>query len=155
MVEGPTVFPGYWGQPARPDEAYGTGDLVRLDANREFHFLGRRDNMVKVRGHRIELGEIESALLHHTTVREAAAVVSGEGLSARLVVFLAVGQELAPTLLEVKRLCAEKLPRYMIPDDAVSMAELPRNRNGKIDRRALASTLAPRSVTETRGPNVR
>ena len=34
----------------------------------------------------------------------------------------------------------------MIPDDAVSMVELPRNRNGKVDRRALAATLAPRTA---------
>jgi amino acid adenylation domain-containing protein len=146
MVQGPTVFPGYWGQPPRSGEAYGTGDVVRLGADGQYYFLGRRDNMVKVRGHRIELAEIEAALLHHAAVRDAAAVVVGEGLSARLVVFLAIGQHAAPTLLEVKRLCARNLPRYMIPDDAVSMVELPRNRNGKLDRAALASAIAPRSA---------
>jgi L-proline---[L-prolyl-carrier protein] ligase len=146
MVEGPTVFPGYWGQPPRSGEAYGTGDLVRLGADGEFSFLGRRDNMVKVRGHRIELAEIEAVLQQHASVRDAAAIVVGEGLMARVVAFLAVGQHTAPTLLELKRLCAQKLPRYMIPDDAVSMLELPRNRNGKVDRRALASAISPRSV---------
>ncbi len=147
MVEGPTVFPGYWGQTPRGAGPYPTGDLVRLGTGGEFHFIGRRDNMVKVRGHRIELGEIEAALSHHPAVKEAAAIVVGEGLSARLVVFLAVGQDRAPTLLDVKRLCAQKLPRYMIPDDAVAMSELPRNRNGKVDRRALAATMTPRSAT--------
>ena len=142
MVQGPTVFPGYWGQPPRSGEAYGTGDIVRLGADGQYYFLGRRDNMVKVRGHRIELAEIEAALLQHASVRDAAAVVVGEGLSARLVVFLAIGQHAAPTLLDVKRLCAQQLPRYMIPDDAVSMVELPRNRNGKVDRRALAARSA-------------
>ena len=92
MVEGPTVFPGYWGQPPRSGEAYGTGDIVRLGVDGEFYFLGRRDNMVKVRGHRIELAEIEAVLLQHASVRDAAAVVVGEGLTARLVAFLAVGQ---------------------------------------------------------------
>jgi amino acid adenylation domain-containing protein len=143
MVEGPTVFPGYWGQPRRDDSPYATGDLVRAGANGELHFLGRRDHMVKVRGHRIELGEIEAAVLAHPSARNAAAVVIGEGLAARIVVFLAVGQDRAPSLLDVKRLCSERLPRYMIPDDAVSMAELPRNANGKIDRRALALTVKP------------
>jgi amino acid adenylation domain-containing protein len=147
MVEGPTVFPGYWGQTPRPAGAYGTGDIARLGADGELYFLGRRDNMVKVRGHRIELGEIESTLAEHASVRDAAALVVGEGLSARLVVFLAVGQHPAPTLLDVKRLCAARLPRYMIPDDAISMPELPLNRNGKVDRRALAATVAPHSAT--------
>ncbi len=147
MVQGPTVFPGYWGQPPRSDGAYATGDIVRVGADGEFHFLGRRDNMVKVRGHRIELGEVESALLHHASIREAAAIVVGEGLSARLVAFLAIGEDPAPTLLDVKRVCAQRLPRYMIPDDAVPLVDLPRNRNGKVDRQALAASVAERSIT--------
>jgi acyl-coenzyme A synthetase/AMP-(fatty) acid ligase len=151
MVQGPTVFSGYWGQPRRAGDAYGTGDIVRLGADGDFYFLGRRDNMVKVRGHRIELGEIESALLQDPSVRDAAAIVVGEGLSARLVAFLAVGQNAAPTLLDVKRLCAQRLPRYMIPDDAVSMGDLPRNRNGKVDRRALADAIAGPPPPATRG----
>jgi amino acid adenylation domain-containing protein len=147
MVQGPTVFPGYWGQTPRSGEAYGTGDIVRVGGDGDFHFLGRRDNMVKVRGHRVELGEIESVLLQHPSVQEAAAVVVGEGLTARLVVFLGIGQLAAPTLLDVKRLCAQRLPRYMIPDDAVSMVDLPRNRNGKVDRRALAAAIAAPPAT--------
>ncbi len=146
-VQGPTVFPGYWGQSPRGDEPYGTGDLVRLGDNGEFYFLGRRDAMVKVRGYRIELGEIEAALAYHPCVREAVAIVVGEGLSARLIAFLGVGSHAPPTLLDVKRVCAERLPRYMIPDDAVPMVELPRNRNGKVDRGALVTAIAQRSAS--------
>jgi clorobiocin biosynthesis protein CloN4 len=152
VVDGPTVMLGYWGhEPQRGP--YRTGDIVRVLADGSFDYAGRRDHMVKVRGHRIELGEIESTLAEHASVRDAAALVVGEGLSARLVVFLAVGQHPAPTLLDVKRLCAARLPRYMIPDDAISMPELPLNRNGKVDRRALAATVAPHSATpEQEGP---
>jgi amino acid adenylation domain-containing protein len=142
LVQGPTVFAGYWGQPQRSDAPYATGDRVRLAPNGDFYFLGRRDHMVKLRGHRIELGEIETAVLQHPSVKDASALVVGEGLTAQLVVFVATGAAKGPTLLDVKRLCANKLPRYMIPDDAVSMAELPRNRNGKIDRSALLATLS-------------
>jgi len=147
MVEGPTVFPGYWGQPARSGEAYPTGDMVRLGDDGELYFLGRRDHMVKVRGHRVELGEIEAALRRHPAVLDAATIVVGDGLSARLVAFLAIGDVKGPTLLEVKRLCAENLPRYMIPDDAVSMVDLPRNLNGKVDRHALAAAAALQART--------
>jgi amino acid adenylation domain-containing protein len=142
MVEGPTVFPGYWGKPRRGSLPYATGDLVRVADDGEFRFVGRLDTMVKVRGHRIELGEIEATLLRHAAVRGAAATVLGEGLSARVVAFLAVGASKGPSLLEVKRLCAEALPRYMIPDDAISMEELPRTINGKVDRQALAAMAA-------------
>jgi amino acid adenylation domain-containing protein len=144
IVEGPTVFPGYWGKPSRGNLPYATGDLVRVANDGGFSFLGRLDTMVKVRGHRIELGEIEATLLGHAAVRDAVAVVLGEGLSARVVAFLAVAQSRGPSLLEVKRLCAEALPRYMIPDDAISLAELPRTLNGKVDRQALTAMVAAR-----------
>src|SRR5260370_29139693 len=39
MVQGPTVFPGYWGQPPRGNKPYATGDWARLGDDGEFHFL--------------------------------------------------------------------------------------------------------------------
>ena len=41
---------------------YKSGDLVRLNKNGEFEYLGRKDDQVKLRGHRIELSEIEANL---------------------------------------------------------------------------------------------
>src|SRR5262249_53580198 len=71
VVDGPTVMLGYWGQP-RPAGPYHTGDFARVRPDGSFDYLGRRDHMVKVRGHRIELGEVESVLAQHTDVAEAA-----------------------------------------------------------------------------------
>ena len=92
--------------------------------------------MVKIRGHRVELGEIEAALLAHPEIEDAAVVAVGSGIEARLVAFLAARGE-PPPLLELKRHCAERLPRHMIVDRAVFLDELPRTRNGKVDRLAL------------------
>ena len=140
VVDGPTAMLGYWGAARRGHAPYRTGDRVRrLDEEGTYEYLGRLDAMVKVRGHRVELGDVEAALGRHPSVREAAVVVAGEGLAARLVAFVVArrGQE-APPLLDVKRHCAERLPRYMIVDDVVAVGALPRTRNGKVDRRRLA-----------------
>ncbi len=99
VVEGPTVFPGYWGKPLRDPGPYATGDIVRVGTDGNYFFVGRRDNMVKVRGHRVELGDVESALVEHPAVREAAALVVGEGLESRLIAFVGCGDARAPTLL--------------------------------------------------------
>ena len=107
---------------------------MRLDPAGEYTYVGRRDHMVKVRGHRVELGEIEAALLAHPDVEEAAVVVEGSGIDARLVAYMSSSSEPPPALLELKRHCAERVPRYMIVDRAVFLPELPRTRNGKIDR---------------------
>ena len=135
LVSGPTVSLGYWGGASQGDEPYRTGDIVRLQADGEYAYLGRRDHMVKIRGHRVELGEVEAALLTHPDIEEAAVAALGSGIEARLVAFLVARRELA--LLELKRHCAERVPRHMIVDTANFLEELPRTTNGKIDRLAL------------------
>ena len=137
MVAGPTVMVGYWGQPAYGDKPYATGDLVQLQDDGNYVYVGRRDQMVKVRGHRIELGDIEAALEDHPAILEAAVTVTGTGLEARLVAFVVQANGVVPSLLEMKRHCAERLPRYMIVDEVYTLSALPRTRNGKIDRFAL------------------
>jgi L-proline---[L-prolyl-carrier protein] ligase len=135
VVSGPTVSLGYWGRPSHGEEPYRTGDVVRLGSDGEYVYIGRRDHMVKIRGNRVELGEIEAALLTHPDVAEAAVAAVGSGIEARLVAFLVATDELP--LLEVKRHCAERLPRHMIVDAAIFLDRLPRTRNGKLDRLAL------------------
>jgi amino acid adenylation domain-containing protein len=141
VVEGPTVFLGYWGKEPTRGAPYSTGDIVRMGEDGNLHFMGRRDHMVKIRGHRVELGEVEAALLELPSVHEAATLVSGEGLSARLVAFVGTGEAKAPSLLDVKRHCAERLPRHMIPENLYVLGALPRTVNGKIDRQLLAKSV--------------
>lgn len=138
FVSGPTVMLGYWGQPSQKGAPYPTGDVVRVLDDGAFEFVGRRDHMVKVRGHRIELGEVEAALLAHEHVRNAAVVVAETGMDARLVAFLEVDGQ-PPSLLALKGHCAGLVPRYMIVDEVAFVDALPTNRNGKIDRVALSA----------------
>ncbi|MET9900720.1 amino acid adenylation domain-containing protein [Streptomyces sp. NPDC006446] len=139
VVDGPTVMAGYWGRGAHQGP-YRTGDIVRVRADGAFEYRGRLDHMVKVRGHRVELGEIEACLSRYPAVGEVAVLVDGDGVAARIVaVVVPVGPP--PGLLALKRHCAERLPRYMIPDAVLTVAELPRTRNGKTDRRTLRDTL--------------
>ena len=135
LVSGPTVSLGYWGGQPQGDAPYRTGDIVRQEAG-EYVYLGRRDQMVKIRGYRVELGEVEAALSGHPQIDDVAVVAVGSGIDARLVAYLA-GPDEPPPLLELKRHCAERLPRHMIIDRAVHVAELPRTRNGKLDRLTL------------------
>ncbi|MCG8422991.1 MAG: amino acid adenylation domain-containing protein [Proteobacteria bacterium] len=141
MCEGPTVMAGYWGHPPHRG-VYGTGDLVRCRPDGSFDYIGRRDAMVKVRGHRIELGEIEAALIRHDGVHEAAVLVNGTGMEARIVAFIVGRDNPAPSLLQLKSHCASYVPRYMIVDEVRELSALPRTRNGKIDRLRLAELSA-------------
>jgi clorobiocin biosynthesis protein CloN4 len=144
LVSGPTVMAGYWGRQPQ-DGPYRTGDLVRVRADGGFDYLGRRDHLVKVRGHRVELGEIEAVVAQHPGVAEAAVVMVGAGDETRLVAVVVPADD-PPGLLALKRHCAERLPRYMIIDAVHLMPELPRTRNGKTDRRRLHATVGPSNV---------
>jgi amino acid adenylation domain-containing protein len=152
-VRGSGLMRGYWGDPAKTgrmlvgnpfqsahDElAYRTGDLVTLDDEGNFVFLGRRDGMVKTRGYRVELGEVETALYGHPAVREAVVLpVPDELLGSRLRAFISAEGEL--TREEVLDHCRRRLPAYMVPDVVEFCAALPRTSTGKIDRALLAGT---------------
>ncbi|MFI6599318.1 amino acid adenylation domain-containing protein [Nonomuraea sp. NPDC050536] len=135
-VDGPTVMLGYWGrEPQRGP--YPTGDIARVLPGGAFDYVGRRDLMVKVRGHRVELGDVESALAAHPDVDEAAVVVGGDGSDAWLEAFVVPVAGRAPGVLALKRHSAERLPPYMIANRIHLVAELPRTGNGKVDRAAL------------------
>jgi amino acid adenylation domain-containing protein len=146
LVSGPTVALGYWGREPQGDRPYRTGDIVRCEPTGDYVYVGRRDQMVKIRGHRVELGEVEAALLTHPEIEDAAVAAVGSGVQARLVALLAARTD-PPSLLEIKRHCAERLPRHMIIDRAIVVDELPRTRNGKLDRPALERKAAEEEVS--------
>jgi acyl carrier protein len=132
---------------------YRSGDRVRWKPGGQLEFLGRVDGQVKIRGFRIEPGEIEAVLRRHPDVTQAvvllhdAPVISDAGAAAgsrarRLVAYVvATGPVDIPGL---RAHAAEVLPDYMMPATFVQLDELPRNVNGKIDRRALP---VPETVT--------
>jgi amino acid adenylation domain-containing protein len=120
---------------------YRTGDLVRLAPGGDYEYLGRRDLMVKLAGFRIELPEVERALLGHGSICEAVVVpvFDGDGLKAAfLAAFITLKDGPGTGVVEVKEFLAGILPRYMVPEKIVILQEMPRNGNGKADRRQLA-----------------
>jgi len=140
VVDGPTVMLGYWGKPAHRG-SYRTGDLARRRPDGVLEYLGRADHMVKVRGNRIELGEIEAAIGGHEPVGDVVVLVTGDGLQARLHAVLTVPDGAPPSLLTVKRWCADRLPPYMVVDAVHVVAELPLTANGKTDRARLRAAI--------------
>lgn len=147
-IAGPAVMDGYWNLPEHTARAfcsdasgtrwYRTGDLVHVDADGNYVFRGRRDRMVKRRGYRVELGDIEAGLYRHPMVREAAAIaVPDATLGVRILAVLTCGAQPQPSIIELKRFCADVLPPYMIPDVFTFAAALPKTSNGKIDYQRL------------------
>ncbi|MGH1397091.1 MAG: non-ribosomal peptide synthetase [Trichormus sp.] len=117
---------------------YKTGDLARYFSDGNIEFLGRIDHQVKIRGFRIELGEIETVLTQHDSVQETVVIPrEDEPGNKRLVAYVVLNGDSAPTMNELRRFLQEKLPEYMIPSAFVAIAKIPLTPNGKVDRRAL------------------
>jgi acyl-coenzyme A synthetase/AMP-(fatty) acid ligase len=98
--------------------------------------------MIKRRGYRIELGEIESCLYRHPAVKESAAIALTPESGVQIVAYLSVAKENAPSIIELKRFCAEHLPSYMNPDRFVLVDLLPRTSTNKTDYQALTRGVA-------------
>ena len=121
------------------DRLYRTGDLARLRTDGRLDCLGRADHQVKLRGFRIELGEIESALRDHPAIAEAVVLLRDDRAGdPRLTGYLGLAADAEPPSAdELRGELSERLPDYMVPAAYVSLPALPRNANGKIDRKAL------------------
>lgn len=129
-LEGPGAFPLVY---------YRTGDLVRREADGLLRFLGRKDRMVKTRGHRVELDEVEHALTAHPDVLEAAAYTVPDGAGSQTILAAAAAREPGSlTGPELLRHAKGRLPSYALPREVRILPELPRTSGGKIDRVRLA-----------------
>jgi amino acid adenylation domain-containing protein len=147
VVSGRGVMQGYWALPEqsahaflldKEDRWYRTGDIVVEDREGNYVYLGRRDRMVKRRGYRVELGEIEAGLYRHAMVKEAAVVaIPDEESGVKIKAFLSCREDKHPSLIEMKRFCAQNLPAYMIPDSFSWQAALPKTSTDKIDYQRL------------------
>ncbi|WP_245430834.1 non-ribosomal peptide synthetase/type I polyketide synthase [Rhodoplanes roseus] len=125
-----------------PDRrAYLTGDLGRMTDDGLVHFLGRKDDMVKIRGHRVDPNGVATAIRACPGVGDAAVLVDrNDDGSARL-----VAAAVAPghTTDSLGALIAERLPPAQRPAVLAIVAALPLTANGKVDRAALLGLLAP------------
>jgi amino acid adenylation domain-containing protein len=157
-IGGAGLSPGYWRDEEKtraaflPDprstdpkaRIYRTGDLGSVSANGLVSFLGRADSQIKSRGYRIELGEIESALNALDKIAECAVVgVESEGFEGTAICCAYAGR--SGTTIEPRELrmgLREVLPSYMLPSRWMAFEKLPKNVNGKIDRRQLKELFA-------------
>ena len=98
--------------------------------------------MVKVHGYRVELGEVETTLNGHPGIQEALAFAIDQQLVA---VAVPAGPSLS--VLDVKRYCATRLPKYMIPSDIRLVERLPRTSSGKADRVRARTALVESDVS--------
>jgi amino acid adenylation domain-containing protein len=118
-----------------PGLIYKTGDLAREDENGELQFIGRRDSLVKVRGHRVSLEEVRTHVVRMDDVVDAVVAKKDLPLGDQILVAYVRKKEGSDIDAKtIRRRLAEQIPGYMIPSQFVFDHALAINANGKIDR---------------------
>ena len=155
---GVLVSLGYWNDPAKTAErfkpvpgqnkaipitemAVWSGDIVKKDEQGFLYYVGRNDETIKTSGYRISPTEIEEALYNTQLVSEVVAFGVAHPTLGHAIVIIAKPIENTVLTGDILKLeCQKRLPAYMIPSVIEIMQEsLPRNSNGKIDRKLLST----------------
>ncbi|HEX3873927.1 MAG TPA: Pls/PosA family non-ribosomal peptide synthetase [Solirubrobacteraceae bacterium] len=114
------------------ERAYRTGDIVR-ETLAGLHFVGRRDDQIKLGGRRLELGEVEAQLAGAPGVTAAAAALRATTAGNPVLVGYVTGPIDAGAVRDHLR---QHLPPGVAPL-IVELDDLPKRTSGKVDRSAL------------------
>ena len=143
-VGGPPLFSGYFGNPEATEAVfamlgserlYRTADQVRVLPDGGFLFVGRADDVIKVRGFRVDLSEVERWLSRGSGVRQCVVAPYPDANSAaNLIAFVTPRDVQTPALFAWLR---SHVPSYMLPSVILPLDRFPPTPSGKIDRRRL------------------
>jgi long-chain acyl-CoA synthetase len=145
-VRSPSLLKAYWNKPEATAEALRngwlhTGDIGVIDADGYLHFLGRRKEMLKVKGMSVFPAEIEALLGQHP-------MVVGSGVIGRLdaergqvpVAFVRLASGMPIGADELAAWCRQNMATYKVPEIRV-VEDLPMTATGKVKKEELAKLL--------------
>ena len=156
-VRGPMVTSGYFGDPAATAAAITegwlhTGDLARLDDEGYVYILDRKKDMITRGGFKVYSVELEYLLVSHPDIAEAAVFGVPDRLAYEAVaayVVPAAGRTVEPA--QVQAWVAARMADYAVPRHVRVVESIPRNRTGKIDKKALRETMETELTADTAG----
>jgi len=140
---------GYWNQPEITDAAFvadpaggderifRTGDLGSLAPDGCLTYLGRKHFDIKVWGRRVDVDAIENALRSIDGIEDAVLAVREDSPGAQRLVAYTTASGTPPTVESLRHVLTSRFPNQPTPSRFVTIARLPTDANGKVDRRAL------------------
>ena len=147
-LRGPAVTRGYLNNAGATAETFidgwlRTGDLGAVDPSGVLTLQGRIKNIINRGGEKISPEHVEDTLLAHPDISQAAVfgipdAKYGEQVVAAVI--LRAGARCDDDALE--GFCAERLPRYEVPERILRVNELPVTPKGSVDRNRLIVDLA-------------
>jgi O-succinylbenzoic acid--CoA ligase len=136
VVAGPTVSPGYLGEPDRTG-GYETGDIGYLDENGRLVVLGRIDDMIVTGGENVFPQRVADVLSGYRVGGSVEVVAVPDPEWGRVLVGIVVGDE--TSLEPLEEWARAQLARHEIPKHWIFVDELPMLSGGKVDKITLAA----------------
>ena len=114
---------------------------MRRDEEGFLYFIGRVDEMIKSSGYRISPNEVEEVLYATELIGECAAFGVPHATLGEVVIVVVTARDTTTfDLSRLQALCRQRLPAYMVPAQIeLRDGPLPRNANGKIDRKSICA----------------
>jgi fatty-acyl-CoA synthase/O-succinylbenzoic acid--CoA ligase len=127
------------------DGWFHTGDLARVDEHGILYICGRIKEMMIVGGFNVYPGEVEEALRRAPEIREVVVVAFPDPRLGEIPVVGIVWEDtvdeavMDETWARIAKETRTVIEAYKVPRRWFRMADVPRNDNGKVDRRAAAA----------------
>jgi acyl-CoA synthetase (AMP-forming)/AMP-acid ligase II len=149
-LRSPAVMSGYWHDDEATRAAFTTdgfvrtGDLGWVDERGRLRLVGRSKEMYVRGGYNVYPVEIEGVLSTHPEVAAIAIVPRDDDVMGEIGVAVVVPRDRAapPTLAALRDYATDRLAAYKLPEVLLTVDELPLTAGEKLDRRALAATVA-------------
>jgi acyl-CoA synthetase (AMP-forming)/AMP-acid ligase II len=149
-LRSPAVMSGYWRDPDQTraaltaDGFVRTGDLGRIDDRGRLRLVGRSKEMYVRGGYNVYPVEVEQVLSTHPEVAAVAIVPRPDDVMGEIGVAVVVARDphRPPALAVLRDYATPHIAAYKLPEGVLVVDALPLTAGEKIDRRALAETIA-------------
>ncbi len=150
LLRNPVITPGYWGMPEETlaaktaDGWLHTGDLVTVNADGTYTFVGRRKEVLRRRGENLSPLEVEEVLDSHPAVLESAVVgVASDLTEEEIKAFVAPMPGAEIDVRELRVYAAERLSAFKVPRFWQLLDALPRTPTARIAKHRLPAGHQP------------
>lgn len=151
VARGPNIMRGYWKEPEDSAKVlknglYFTGDLGKMDEDGFIFIVGRKRDIIKVKGIRISAKEIEETIIEHPEIFETAVIgvfddILGEAIKA----YVRKKENSNLSENDLLMFCKKKLPLNKVPKYIDFIKVLPKDKSGKILKNQLRELEKPKN----------
>ena len=151
-LRNPAVMKGYWDMPEETAQVLAadgwlrTGDLVTVDDEGIYTFIGRVKEVIRRRGENVSPAEIEEALAGHPAVFEVAVVGVPSELSEEEIKAFVVLHDPDADLSAVREHAGGLLAPFKVPRYMEATEELPHTPTGRVAKHELTRERTPAEI---------